>query len=145
MPSLINLICVCSERIKHAEMLNIERKREIVQLRSQIESIDQEGRSSFAPNNMSRNVQSDFLQVPSLSSFLPHLLNHPDPLRPPFRRVSSKSPRTSATIVFGLPTVRRPVESYLLSTLENLIENLSPEEKLDAIIVIFIAEVSPLL
>ena len=45
-----------------------------------------------------------------------------------------------ATIVFGIPTVKRPVESYLLGTLLNLIENMTPSEKSQSIIVIFIAE-----
>lgn len=134
-----------SERIKHAEMLAFERKREILQLRSQIEFMDQQ-RSLGSYNNVSHNhhITNELLQIPALTSFLPHLLDHPDPLRPAFRRISSKSPRTSATIVFGLPTVRRPVESYLLSTLENLIENLSPAEKLEAVIVISIFEVRSL-
>lgn len=139
-----------SERIKHAEMLNVERKREINHLRSQIDLLDQQQRNPGAEGRMSTGnisrsdglVNSYLLQVPAISNFLPHLLNSPDPLRPAFRLVSSSTPRTSASIVFGIPTVRRPVESYLLSTLENLITNLSPEEKLQAILVVFIAEVS---
>ena len=42
--------------------------------------------------------------------------------------------------MFGIPTVKRPVESYLLNTLLNLIENMSPSEKSQSIIVVFIAE-----
>ena len=168
-------IAELSERIKHAEMLNQERKREIISLRTQIESLDRLSRMSNDPsNNISYNniknnfamldltqfnqhrqnvsqslaaaasasITSDLIQVPSISAFLPHLLNSPDPLRPAYRRASSKSSRNAATIVFGVPTVRRPVESYLLSTLANLIVNMTPEESAQAIIVVFIAEVS---
>lgn len=48
----------------------------------------------------------------------------------------------SVTMVLGIPTVKRDVQSYLMSTLQNLIENMSPEEKMDAVIIVFIAEVS---
>ncbi|CAG2121382.1 unnamed protein product [Medioppia subpectinata] len=43
-------------------------------------------------------------------------------------------------MVFGVPTVRRDVESYLVATLHNLIDNLSVDERQEAIIVVFIAE-----
>ncbi|XP_042908177.1 alpha-1,3-mannosyl-glycoprotein 4-beta-N-acetylglucosaminyltransferase B isoform X2 [Parasteatoda tepidariorum] len=44
------------------------------------------------------------------------------------------------TMVLGVPTVKRDVQSYLMSTLQNLIENMSPEERDDAVIIVFIAE-----
>ncbi|GBN25350.1 hypothetical protein AVEN_259287-1, partial [Araneus ventricosus] len=43
-------------------------------------------------------------------------------------------------MVLGIPTVKREVQSYLMSTLQNLIENMSPEERNDAVIIVFIAE-----
>ncbi|XP_013789069.2 alpha-1,3-mannosyl-glycoprotein 4-beta-N-acetylglucosaminyltransferase B-like [Limulus polyphemus] len=43
-------------------------------------------------------------------------------------------------MVLGIPTVKREVQSYLMSTLQNLIENMSPAEKKDSIIIVFIAE-----
>jgi alpha-1,3-mannosylglycoprotein beta-1,4-N-acetylglucosaminyltransferase A/B len=82
---------------------------------------------------------SDVLQLPSIYHFLPHLLSSADSLKPSFR--ISKSVRNSVTMVFGVPTVKREVESYLVSTLHNLIDNLSVDEKLEACIVVFIAEV----
>lgn len=45
-------------------------------------------------------------------------------------------------MVLGIPTVKRDVQSYLMSTLQNLIENMSPEEQKDSVIIVFIAEVS---
>lgn len=44
-------------------------------------------------------------------------------------------------MVMGIPTVKRPIESYLISTLENLIENMDEKEREDALIIVCIAEV----
>jgi len=63
-----------------------------------------------------------------------------DPLRPAFLRKAS-SPSSSKSIVIGVPTVKRPVESYLFQTISNLIDNMSPDEKVISLIVVFIAEV----
>lgn len=102
-PDLVlrNRIAEVSERIKHAEMLNQERKTEILLLRARLNSLLESAGSSSSPaplvsnNNsqflspslqLSRQfagvrpgpsyslIHSDFVQLPSLSSFLPHLL-----------------------------------------------------------------------
>lgn len=132
-----------SERIKHAEMLNRERKREIISLRTKIERLDQLSKLNISSNRPRDDIalSTDQLQIPAITHFLPHLLNARDPLKPAFRRVSGLNVRNAASIVFGVPSVKRPVESYLLSTIENLIANMSPEEASSAVIVVFIAEV----
>ncbi|KAI1283784.1 Alpha-1,3-mannosyl-glycoprotein 4-beta-N-acetylglucosaminyltransferase B [Halotydeus destructor] len=135
-----------NERIKHAEMLNNERKLEIMSLRLQldgqrsVQSSNDSKRMLANPMNNLVSLSSSLLQVPSLSSFLPNLLSYENSLSPAYRRVSKNSPRSRATIVFGVPTVQRPVESYLMLTLTNLISNLSPEEMKEVVIVVFIAE-----
>lgn len=48
----------------------------------------------------------------------------------------------TVTMVMGIPTVKRKVKSYLAETLHSLIDKLSPEEKLDCVIIVFIGEVS---
>lgn len=48
----------------------------------------------------------------------------------------------SVTMVMGIPTVKRKVKSYLSETLRSLIDKLSPEEKLDCVIIVFVGEVS---
>lgn len=48
----------------------------------------------------------------------------------------------SVSTILGIPTVRRPAQSYLLSTLNDLIYKMSPQEKADSLIVVLIAEVS---
>lgn len=148
-----NKIIEMNERIKHAEMLNQERRRDILKLKSMIDksTVIVNGSSSNSTSHVQLHGSSlgSLLQVPSLTSFLPHLLNYEskggDPLKPAFRRVSSALPSersSQATIVFGIPTVKRPVESYLLPTIANLIENMSPDEMKVTVIVVMIAEVS---
>ena len=46
-----------------------------------------------------------------------------------------------ATIVIGIPTVKRSKESYLVKTLRSLFNSMSDEEKEIVIVVVFIAEV----
>jgi alpha-1,3-mannosylglycoprotein beta-1,4-N-acetylglucosaminyltransferase A/B len=46
------------------------------------------------------------------------------------------------SVVLGIPTVKRQVQSYLIGTLENLIENMNEKEREDALIVVFTGEVS---
>ncbi|KAL1131161.1 hypothetical protein AAG570_012398 [Ranatra chinensis] len=77
------------------------------------------------------------LRLPSAYHFLPHLLLNPNSLRPAY---SISKGRTGVSVVMGVPTVKREVQSYLLSTLQNLLDSMSLEEKEDAIIVVFIAE-----
>lgn len=91
-----------------------------------------------------RSVSSDQIELPTLVHFLPHLLKSSDPLTPAFRRASSRYPngRPGVTCVLGIPTVRRPVQSYLVQTIRNLINNLNPAEREETLIVVFIAEVS---
>lgn len=45
-------------------------------------------------------------------------------------------------MVMGIPTVKRKVKSYLAETLHSLIDKLSPEEKLDCVIIVYVGEVS---
>ena len=47
-----------------------------------------------------------------------------------------------ASVVLGIPTVKRESQSYLLPTLASLIESMNSEEKNDTLIIVFVAEVS---
>ncbi|XP_046391685.1 alpha-1,3-mannosyl-glycoprotein 4-beta-N-acetylglucosaminyltransferase B [Ischnura elegans] len=77
------------------------------------------------------------LHLPSVYNFLPHLLDEPLGLRPAF---TLSGGRTGVSVVLGVPTVKREVQSYLLATLKNLMEGMSKEEEDDALIVVFIGE-----
>lgn len=87
------------------------------------------------------NVSSskNVLQLPSILHHLPHLLNREDSLQP---AVHLGQGRTGVSIVMGVPSVKREVHSYLTDTLSSLMSELSPAEKDDCVIVVFIAEVS---
>lgn len=77
------------------------------------------------------------LRLPSSFHFLPHLLDDPSSLRLAY--LLSKG-RTGVSIVLGIPTVRREKQSYLMETLQNLVEGMNSEEADDAVLVVFIAD-----
>ncbi|CAH0383069.1 unnamed protein product [Bemisia tabaci] len=77
------------------------------------------------------------LKLPSVYQFLTHLVNVPH-LRPAY--ITSKG-RRGVKIILGVPTVKRSNQSYLLTTLQNLLESMSPEEQNETLIVVLIAEV----
>ena len=79
------------------------------------------------------------LRLPSSYHFLPHLLDDPTSLR--LRYLMSKG-RNGVSVVLGIPTVKREKQSYLMDTLQNLVDGMSTEDAVDSLIVIFIAEVS---
>lgn len=84
-------------------------------------------------------MQEEIVQMPTLLSLMPHLASTSS-LNPAFR-VATKQKQLARRFVFGLPTVKRLVESYLISTLRDLIKNLSPIEQEQSLFVVFIAEV----
>lgn len=47
----------------------------------------------------------------------------------------------TVSVVLGIPTVKREVQSYLLATLQNILDSMTLEEIEDVLIVVFIAEV----
>lgn len=79
------------------------------------------------------------VRLPSSFYFLPHLLDDTGSLRPAY--LLSKG-RTGVSIVLGIPTVKRDRESYLMDTLQNLLDAINDEESTDTVIVVFVAEVS---
>ncbi|PSN35353.1 Alpha-1,3-mannosyl-glycoprotein 4-beta-N-acetylglucosaminyltransferase B [Blattella germanica] len=85
-----------------------------------------------------RGDSAQLLRLPSVYHFLPHLLDSPSSLRPAY---CLSRGRTGVSVVLGIPTVKREVQSYLLATLQNIIESMSEEEAADSLIVVFIAEV----
>ncbi|CAK9798153.1 Alpha-1,3-mannosyl-glycoprotein 4-beta-N-acetylglucosaminyltransferase B [Anthophora quadrimaculata] len=89
----------------------------------------------FLLNNATSNVTN--IKLPSIYNFLPHFLNDPNSLRPAF--VQSKG-RTGVSMVLGVPTVKREVQSYLMATLKNLLDRMNPAETADTLIIVLIAE-----
>lgn len=77
------------------------------------------------------------LRLPSSYHFLPHLLDDPFSLRLAY--LMSKG-RTGVSVVMGVPTVKRDKQNYLMDTLQNLINGMTPQETNDSLIVVFVAE-----
>ena len=50
-----------------------------------------------------------------------------------------------ASIVIGIPTIRREKTQYLQDTVKSLIDGMSDEEKSICLIIVFVAEVSSML
>ncbi|KAL0974235.1 hypothetical protein UPYG_G00217500 [Umbra pygmaea] len=76
-------------------------------------------------------------RLPNAYIYLPHLREHPGSLIP---NVALGLGRTGVSLVFGIPTVKRQKQSYLVSTLNSLLYDLSPSERNDTVIIIFVAE-----
>ncbi|XP_061419895.1 alpha-1,3-mannosyl-glycoprotein 4-beta-N-acetylglucosaminyltransferase B-like [Lethenteron reissneri] len=70
--------------------------------------------------------------------YLPHLLLPPGRGLAP--AVHLTQGRMGVSVVLGVPTVRRAVQTYLMDTLASLTQELSPNEKRDCLIIVFIAE-----
>ncbi|KAK8772221.1 hypothetical protein V5799_024534 [Amblyomma americanum] len=124
---LVQRIAELQERLRHAEMLNHQRWEDVLALQQHL-----------VPRNGSLGDGTMLdLQLPAIYNFLPHLTAGPDAVKPALK--VSKG-RSGVTMVLGVPTVKREVQSYLMSTLQNLINNMSPEERMISLIVVFIAE-----
>ena len=64
------------------------------------------------------------LQLPNFFNHMPHLSGKPESLVPALK--VSKS-RSGVSIVFGIPTTKRPIQSYLMATIRSLIDGLSED------------------
>ncbi|GAA6080858.1 alpha-1,3-mannosyl-glycoprotein 4-beta-N-acetylglucosaminyltransferase B-like, partial [Tachysurus ichikawai] len=71
--------------------------------------------------------------------YLPHLSENDDSLQP---RVYLGQGRSGVSLVLGIPTVRRQKQSYLVNTVSSLLFDLTPKEKSDIVIIVFVAEVT---
>uniref|UniRef100_A0A8D3DLC0 Alpha-1,3-mannosyl-glycoprotein 4-beta-N-acetylglucosaminyltransferase A n=1 Tax=Scophthalmus maximus TaxID=52904 RepID=A0A8D3DLC0_SCOMX len=135
------------ERLRVAEHRTLQRS-------SELNNVLEQFRRAIAETNNSKDALTNFsdetqkllkelanrkqLQVPNIYHHLPHLLNNEGSLQP---AVQVGLGRTGVTMVMGIPTVKRKVKSYLSETLRSLIDKLSPEEKLDCVIIVFVGEV----
>ncbi|KAE8750985.1 hypothetical protein FOCC_FOCC002413 [Frankliniella occidentalis] len=115
-----------------------------------VSSVNRSGSLSVETQQLMRNLSAlrlnlddpgnQPLQLPNAYHFMPHLLDGPAgpgssaSLRPAFCMCSAR--RSGVSMVLGVPTVRRQVQSYLLATLDNLVNSMTPEESNDTLIVI---------
>lgn len=134
------------ERLRVAEHRTLQRSSELNAVLEQFKRIVASSNGSKeALNNFSDDAKKilkeltnrNALQVPNIYHHMPHLLNNEESLQP---AVQVGLGRTGVSLVLGIPTVKRKVKSYLAETLHSLIDKLSPEEKLDCVIVVFVGE-----
>ena len=139
--ALQNSIAELQAKLEHLHSKYITSQEEIELLTHQLVQSSENNHIlpdfQFYMNNSMSNITS--IKLPSIYNFLPHFLNDPNSLRPAF--VQSKG-RSGVSIVLGVPTVERVVQKYLLATLKNLIDRMTPAETADTLIVVLVAEVS---
>ncbi len=105
--------------------------------RSPNASLSAAARNAILANlSVANNVD---MAVPNIYDFLPHLLHQTDGLTPAVRIASSRLRRHVHTVI-GIPTIRRPKTSYLVTTLRSLIDNLSGAEQQQVLLVVLIAD-----
>lgn len=119
----VNDISILQERLLFAE-------KQLVRLSA--------NKSSPWTNN--NNKLSDSTQYTAFNQ-LPHIGSN-TPLIYPRIRIASNTSTSPRTIVVGIPSVKREKGSYLLDTLQSLLDNLSPAEENDIVIVVMLAEMS---
>lgn len=141
------------KRLENTERLNDVRAVEVHHLQGKVREMEKTARNiSFSQR---RTMQKDTgpshgggghydpvntnssIGLPSAIHYLPHLKAHPQGLKPALHVSQGVS---GVSVVLGVPTIKRIVESYLMETLQSIIQSLSTEEKLDTLVVVFIAE-----
>ncbi|KAK6976423.1 Alpha-1 3-mannosyl-glycoprotein 4-beta-N-acetylglucosaminyltransferase B, partial [Biomphalaria glabrata] len=77
-------------------------------------------------------------RMPGLFAYLPHLTANKSLLLPEFK--ISKG-RNNVTFVIGIPSIRRPIDVYLINTLQSLIQGMNETEKTETVLIVCITEV----
>ncbi|CAH2301048.1 alpha-1,3-mannosyl-glyco 4-beta-N-acetylglucosaminyltransferase MGAT4D isoform X2 [Pelobates cultripes] len=133
------------QRLFRAEQENQKRSRDLSTVLDEIKQAVAEKRYAFENHTVEEikwkvlNMSSKLpMQFSNIYMFLPHLLGHEDNLQP---NVLYGHGRTGVSVIFGIPTVKRDKQSYLMDTLGSLFSELSAEEKEDCVVVVFIAEI----
>lgn len=123
-------------------LVNTNEPTNTTNISSVLESLSPEVRTVVKNITGSSSRLPATMHLPSVYHFLPHLLDDPNSLKPAYI-MSKGQQRTGVSMVLGIPTVKRDKQSYLLSTLNNLITRMTEEERNDTLLVVFIAETDP--
>lgn len=139
--ALQNSIAELQAKLQHLHAKYVTSQEEITLLSHQLLQLIESNHIlpdlQFLLNNTTTNMTN--IKLPSMYNFLPHFLNDPNSLRPAF--VQSKG-RSGVSMVLGVPTVKREVQSYLMATIKNLLDRMNPAETADTLIIVLVAEVS---
>ena len=72
---------------------------------------------------MTGNISQSYdLSLPGVSTFLPHTVNYPTAFNPVLKMSQGRS---HVSVVLGVPTVKREYQSYLVTTLQSVIDNMT--------------------
>jgi len=156
---IVHKIAEMSVKLQHIDTLNDQRKLDLQGISRQFSSLVRmvkDHQDQYENNNSSLNKklaeyskqgylsgnfsQTFDLSLPSVETFLPNTINSPHSFTPAFK-ISRN--RAHVSIVLGIPTVKRQYQSYLVTTLQSVLDNMTKEDMEDVLIVIFIAETDP--
>ena len=139
-------LIVIQQQLNNFELMNKRRKSEIFYLQKLVQNLSNKTNETNLLNefnlilqqkvtNQSTNLNflnnlhgltSNYLDLPTIKNYLPYLDNNLSALDPAYMH-SSKKIRQDVEFIFGIPSVKRPKESYLMLTVKNLIDNLDCE------------------
>lgn len=156
---IVHRIAELSAKLQHANSLNDQRKSDLQLISGQFISLIKlvkEHQDQYEDNKSPLNAklaeytkqgylaanftQSYDLSLPSVTAFLPNTVNNPSSFNPAFKISRGRS---HVSMVIGIPTVKRQYQSYLVTTLQSVLENMTADEMEDSLIIIFIAETDP--
>jgi len=156
---IVHKIAELSEKLHHANTLNDQRKTDLQAISTQFTALIKlvkDHQDQYEDNNsplnkklaeytkqgyLSGNFSQTYdLSLPSVSAFLPNTVNFPNSFNPAFK-ISRN--RAHVSMVIGIPTVKRQYQSYLVTTLQSVLDNMNQDEMDDSLIIIFIAETDP--
>ncbi len=104
---------------------------------TKVHSFITEMRSDFEKTRTFNHIINIDVDLPKSVDFLPHLVGKSNLIQPKFKLSRNRF----ASIVIGVPTIKREKTSYLLETLKSLFDAMNELEKTDALVVVMIAEV----
>jgi len=156
---IVHRIAELTAKLQHANGLNDQRKSDLQLISGQFGSLVRlvkEHQDQYEDNKSPLNAllaeytkqgftnpnfsRSFDLTLPSVTAFLPNTVNNPSSFNPAFKISRGRS---HVSMVLGIPTVKRQYQSYLVTTLQSVLENMTLEEMEDTLIIIFIAETDP--
>ena len=134
------------DRLQFAETLTQDREQDILTLKKQMnlllgaQNISSAGK--FLPHHarellVNMSMESD-INGPGIYHYLPHIRGKPQALKPGYQISQG---RTGVSVVIGIPTIKRET-SYLLQTIDSMIDSLNDEDKQDCLIVVFVGELN---
>ena len=152
---LLRRIAELEEKVTNAETLNGQRNHELQNLFGQFSAITKK-LLNVAPKSLDLNKVRDFLglgyegqallnsanwtfdlSLPSIYDALPHLGKQNNPIQPAYKLSQG---RKRVTMSLGIPTVKRPSQSYLQSTLKSIFDGMDEDDAEDCLVILMIAE-----